>query len=111
MVPKYLRNPSGKQEVYPSGGCFIKGWEIYNGSAAVAFVQVFKKASANVTLGTTAPDFVIPVKTVDRNGVQLDGEGIEMSAFTYAVTTEDDNATAPTTDTALATVDVTFFVK
>lgn len=37
------------------------GYHILNNTAAIAYVQVFDKLSTNVTVGTTVPDYVIPV--------------------------------------------------
>ena len=45
----------------------LYGWSVINTTAAVAYVQVFKKAAVgDVTLGTTVADFVIPLAA---NGV------------------------------------------
>jgi hypothetical protein len=41
--------------------CQIHGWHIVNQNAAEAFIQVFDKAAGDVTVGTTAPDYVIPL--------------------------------------------------
>jgi len=40
------------------------GWNLTNTNAAIAFVQCFNAASTGaVTLGTTAPDFIIAIPT------------------------------------------------
>lgn len=39
----------------------VTGWHIVNTTAAIAYVQVFNALAANVTVGTTTPDYVIPV--------------------------------------------------
>jgi hypothetical protein len=39
----------------------VYGFYITSQTGAEVFLQVFDKLSANVTLGTTAPDYVIPV--------------------------------------------------
>jgi len=41
--------------------CQVHGWHIVNQTAAEAFVQVFDKAAADVTVGTTVADYVIPL--------------------------------------------------
>ena len=43
------------------GPLTVDGWHIVNTTAALAYIQVFDKTSANVTLGTTTADYVIPV--------------------------------------------------
>lgn len=43
---------------------------VYNTTAAVAYLQVFYKAAASVTLGTTVPDAVIPIPA--NSGVAVD---------------------------------------
>lgn len=39
----------------------VLGYHLMNTTAAIAYVQVFDKLAANVTVGTTTPDFVIPL--------------------------------------------------
>lgn len=39
----------------------IWGYQVMNNTAALAYLQVFDKAVADVTLGTTVPDWVIPL--------------------------------------------------
>lgn len=51
---------STKQQVKATGGT-IYGITAVNNGSALAYIQVFNKASANVTVGTTAPDYVVPV--------------------------------------------------
>lgn len=41
----------------------------YNTTAAVAYLQIFYKAAASVTLGTTVPDAVIPIPASGGIGV------------------------------------------
>lgn len=49
-----------KQQVKATAG-LVYGWQILNNTAAIAYVQVFNLASASVTVGTTVPDYVIPL--------------------------------------------------
>jgi hypothetical protein len=44
-----------------TGPCRVYGWQILNTTAAIAYVQVFNKALADVAVGTTTPDYVIPL--------------------------------------------------
>ena len=51
-----------------TGNTLMYGYELHNVSGADAFIQCFNAAAlADVTLGTTAPDYVIPVAA---NGVR-----------------------------------------
>lgn len=51
---------STKAQVKGSAGTLYGITAVNNGSA-LAYIQVFNKASASVTVGTTAPDYVVPV--------------------------------------------------
>lgn len=44
-----------------AGHWHLHGWTIVNQTGAEAFVQVFDKLLADVNLGTTVPDYVIPI--------------------------------------------------
>lgn len=47
-----------------AGGQRLHGVEVVNGDAAVRYIQCFDKAATgDVTLGTTVPDFVIPLNS------------------------------------------------
>jgi hypothetical protein len=62
--------------------------EIANTTAAIAYVQFFWLAAASVTLGTTVPNFVIPVPA--SGGVVLPFDGSWLTggtAWSYASTT------------------------
>lgn len=49
-----------KAQVKGSAGT-VFGWSIMNTTSAIAYCQVFNLASASVTVGTTTPDYVIPI--------------------------------------------------
>lgn len=51
---------STKSQVKGSAGT-IYGITAVNNGSTLAYIQVFNKLSANVTVGTTAPDYVVPV--------------------------------------------------
>ena len=51
---------STKAQVKGSAGT-VYGITAVNNGSALAYIQVFNKLSANVTVGTTAPDYVVPV--------------------------------------------------
>ena len=50
----------------------LRSLSVSNNTAAAAFLQVFCKPSASVTLGTTAPDFVVQLKTNAGAGDERD---------------------------------------
>lgn len=109
----YVRNPSGLQTV-AARRANIVGWEIWNGTSAIMFVQVFDVRNASqVTLGTTDPDFVIAIPAGATYARTLPVESrVAMSrGLIYAATTEDDNDTAPSYGTGTDTGSVTFFYE
>jgi hypothetical protein len=46
----------------------VYGWSILNTTAAIAYMQVFNLASASVTVGTTVPDYVVPIPANGTTG-------------------------------------------
>jgi hypothetical protein len=82
----------------------LYGWTIVNNGSALCYVQVFNKASASVTVGTTAPDFVIPIPAPSSgtNGAgiaQTLDLGIAMgTGITVACTTTRTGSTTVTCD-------------
>lgn len=109
----YQRNPSGLQTVAAEGPIDITGWDIHNGTAAKFFIQLFDAARpADITLGTTAAAYVLTVLAGSVYARTLT-EGSRMKferGFHYAVTTEDDNSTAPSYGTGGDTGNVGFLV-
>ena len=67
---------------------------IYNTTAATAFLQIFNKLAADVTPGTTVPDFVISASPGDNDPIL--GGLLLMDALSVACTT------TPTGNTAAA---------
>lgn len=59
-APFSASQTSTKGVVKASAGT-LYGYEIINNGSALCYIQVFNKLTANVTIGTTAPDWVIPV--------------------------------------------------
>lgn len=93
---------STKAQIKGSAGNFGGYINLYNPNTAVTFIQVFNKASASVTVGTTAPDFVITLPglaTASGTGTDRNLEitcGLAMSTgITIAATTTATNSTAP----------------
>ena len=74
----------------------IKALVLLNTTAAIAYIQMFKAAASAVTLGTTAPDHVIPLPA--SSGVSLnisDGWRFGGAAISLgATTTRTGNTTA-----------------
>jgi len=78
--------------------CNFFGFEVENNDTAEVFLQVFNKAAAAVTVGTTAPDFVyrIPASSnfgKDAQNIALDHFSVGMTIAVTAVRGTD--ATAP----------------
>lgn len=78
-----------------SGGLLthVSAW---NAGAATAYVQIFRGiAAASVTLGTTAPDYVVPVPA--GGGAAIDFRpGLKVGlTYTYAVTGSATGSDAP----------------
>lgn len=75
----------------------IVGLSCFNPGAAVAYIQFFDLASGDVTVGTTAPYFVIPLPA----GGGIDGPcGPRQfsTAITFAVTATATGSGAPASD-------------
>lgn len=89
-------------QIKGSAGTF-GGWAmLFNPNTATTYIQVFNKASASVTLGSTVPDFVIPlpgIASASATGLAANWEsvhGIAMSTgITVAATTTASGSTAP----------------
>lgn len=74
----------------------LAGWHIYNNNSVNTFIQVFNLATGSVTLGSTAPTFVIVVPPGGWEDFVPTMPGINMgTAITLAATTTASNSTAP----------------
>ena len=89
-------------QIKGSAGTFGGYINLFNPNTATTYIQVFNLPSASVTLGTTAPDFVITLPGLasasgtgsDRNLELVNG--LAMSAgITVAATTTQTGSTAP----------------
>lgn len=72
---------------------------LYNTTAAVAYLQIFCTPAASVTVGTTAPNWVIPMPAT--GGLTLtfpDGWSLGGTGLTIAATTTRTGSTGATTD-------------
>jgi len=82
-----------------AGQCRLHSWQIVNNTGALAYVQVFNKLQANVTLGTTPPDYVIPLPANGGAVMPYNDTGIEHdTGITIACTTTRNNNTGATCD-------------
>jgi hypothetical protein len=91
----YLAQTTTVRTVKTTPGSF-KGYMVYNPNATVAYIQMFDTAGA-VTLGTTAPTFVIPIPATSGANVLTD-DGITLSqGLKLACTTTATGSTAPST--------------
>ena len=72
----------------------IGAYHILNTTAAIAYIQVFYALSADVTLGTTVPSFVIPLPASGGATLNLSGSGWRTRGpLTIASTTSPTNST------------------
>lgn len=93
---------STKAQIKGTAGAFGGYVNLYNPNTAATFIQVFNKASASVTVGSTAPDFVITLPglaTASGTGTDRNLEitcGILMgTGITVAATTTASGSSAP----------------
>lgn len=83
-----------KVAVKASAGTF-GGYMVYNPNASVTYIQVFDVASASVTLGTTAPTYVIPIPAAAAANVEFTLGINHTTAITLAATTAATGSSAP----------------
>jgi hypothetical protein len=85
--------------------CLLHGLVVVNQTAAEAFLQIFDALAANVTVGTTVPDYVIPIPASGGVVIPLSSVGFEhLIGIVIA------GCTSPTNNVGAA-CDVTLFVK
>lgn len=87
---------NSKIAVKASAGNF-GGYMVYNPNASAVFIQVFDVASASVTLGTTAPTYVITLPATAAANVEFSLGITHATAITLAATTTATGLTAPGT--------------
>lgn len=91
--------------VVTASQCLVHGLVVVNQTAAEAFLQVFDKLTADVTVGTTVPDYFIPVPA--SGGVVIPLSKVGFAHLTGVVIA---CCTSPTNNTG-ANCDVVVFVK
>lgn len=85
-----------KVAVKSSAGNF-GGYMVYNPNASAVYIQVFDVASGSVTLGTTAPTYVISLPASAAANVEFALGITHSTAITLAATTTATGSTAPGT--------------
>jgi hypothetical protein len=69
-----------------TGPCYVTlGW-VFNSGMFTGFMQMFDARAADVTLGTTAPNFVVPVSPGDNDSISNSGPLHFKTAVTIACT-------------------------
>lgn len=94
-TPKLLSALLATAQAVKASAGKVVNYEIFNPSAAVAYVQLFDKAQPGVTVGTDTPALSIGVKAGDRAHGQLNAAFL--TAITAAATTGPANNVAPGT--------------
>lgn len=87
---------NSKVAVKASAGNF-GGYILYNPNSSAVYVQVFDVASASVTLGTTAPTYVIAIPATATANIEFSNGINHATAITLAATTTATGSTAPST--------------
>ena len=87
--------------------CNMYGFEVENNGASDVFLQVFNKLAADVTVGTTVPDYTFRIPASSNFGKDSQAYPVHYheTGLTIAVTAGRGNATAPAAD---ATVQIWF---
>lgn len=87
---------NSKTSVKGSSGNF-GGYMFYNPNSSAVYIQVWDVASASVTVGTTAPTYVIPLPATAAANVEFSNGINHATAITVAATTTATGSTAPGT--------------
>jgi hypothetical protein len=69
----------------------------YNPNASVEYIQVWDVASGSITVGTTAPTYVIPIPATTGANVEFSVGIAHATAINIAATTTPTGSTAPGT--------------
>lgn len=83
-----------KTQIKSSAGTF-GGYMIYNPTVAVAYVQVWDVANASITVGTTAPTYVLSIPAGSAANLELTCGVNHATAINVAATTTPTGSTAP----------------
>lgn len=95
-IPFFDESVTGTAELLKAGGTYLTKINVENTDTTKAYLQLFDAAAlTDVTLGTTAPTYVIPIPA---SGLVIDdhANGLRFSlGVVYAVTTTPTGNTAP----------------
>jgi hypothetical protein len=80
-----------------SGAGNFGGYMFYNPNASVEYIQVWDVASGSITVGTTAPTYVIPIPATTGANVEFSSGIAHATAINIAATTTPTGSTAPGT--------------
>jgi hypothetical protein len=80
-----------------SGAGNFGGYMFYNPNASVEYIQVWDVASGSITVGTTAPTYVIPIPATTGANVEFSVGIAHATAINIAATTTPTGSTAPGT--------------
>lgn len=88
---------STAQEIKASAGTLV-GYYIYNPNASAQFVQFYNTAQGSVTVGTTAPLFMLTIPAASAANLWMQPRGVSFStAMSWAATSTSGGNGAPTT--------------
>jgi len=80
----------------------VFGWQIVNNTGAIAYAQMFNKKASDVTVGTTIPDYVVPLPANGGAVMPVSRTGINHSTgISIACTTTRTGNTSATCDVVM----------
>lgn len=109
QIPKPIFSAAvaGTKTTIKATPCSLHGCIVLNGTAAIAYVQVFDAKAADVNVGTTVPDYVFPVPPNTAPPLVLP---VGKDAFRHDIGLVIACTTSPTNNTGAA-CDVLMFVR
>lgn len=87
-IPYYDGNVAGTKATVKAGRGVVEFVRLLNRTAAVAFLRCYNKLAADVTEGTTAPDFVIPLAANEGVTIPAAAIGFDVGLVLVGATTE-----------------------
>lgn len=98
----YNASVTGTKAQVSAVPCAIGAYHLLNNAAAITYLQVFYKLAADVTVGTTVPDAVIPLPVSGGATLNFEGKGwLTRGPLTLAATTTRTGSTTATVDVTL----------
>lgn len=86
---------SNTKQAAVAAACCVTGYSWHNPNSAVSYLQVFDVASGSVTVGTTAPTYVIGIPANGTANIEYSLGIKHATALTVAATTTATGSTAP----------------